>query len=64
MRQIVLVKGAVFDGEEYSQEAIEVWTNADVVSLTYKGTTLAVPIEPVKKLIAQVKKGNGKKHNE
>lgn len=55
MRQTVLVKGAVFDGE-YHQEAIEVWTNADVVSLAYKDTTLAVPIEPVKKLIAQVKK--------
>lgn len=63
MRQTVLVKGAVFDGEEYRQEAIEVWTNADVVSLAYKDTTLAVPIEPVKKLIAQVKR-NGKKHIE
>lgn len=60
MRQTVLVKGAVFDGEEYRQEAIEVWTNADVVSLAYKGTALAVPIEPVKKLIAQVRKGNAK----
>ena len=58
MRQTVAVKGAVFDGK-YHQEAIEVWTNADVVSLAYKDTTLAVPIEPVKKLIAQVKR-NGK----
>ena len=62
MRQTVAVKGAVFDGE-YHQEAIEVWTNADVVSLKYKDITLAVPIEPVKKLISQVKR-NGKKHLE
>lgn len=59
MRQTVLVKGAVFDGE-YHQEAIEVWTNGEVVSYKYKDITLAAPIEPIKKLITQVRKGNGK----
>ena len=62
MRQTVAVKGAVFDGE-YHQEAIEVWTNGEVVSFKYGDTTLAAPIEPIKKLITQVKR-NGKKHTE
>lgn len=62
MRQTVAVKGAVFDGE-YHQEAIEVWTNGEVVSFKYGDTTLAAPIEPIKKLIAQVRR-NGKKHIE
>lgn len=59
MRQTVAVKGAVFDGK-YHQEAIEVWTDGEVVSYKYKDIVLAAPIEPIKKLIAQVRKGNGK----
>jgi len=59
MRQTVAVKGAVFDGK-YHQEAIEVWTDGEVVSYKYKDIVLAAPIEPIKKLITQVRKGNGK----
>lgn len=61
MRQTVAVKGAVFDGK-YHQEAIEVWTDGEVVSYKYKDIVLAAPIEPIKKLITQVRKGNGRQH--
>ena len=61
MRQTVAVKGAVFDGK-YHQEAIEVWTDGEIVSYKYKDIVLAAPIEPIKKLIAQVRKGNGRQH--
>lgn len=57
MRQTVAVKGSIFDGEDYKQEAVEVWTNGDVVALTYKDFTVAVEIEPVNKLIKAVKRG-------
>ena len=62
MRQTVAVKGAVFDGK-YHQEAIEVWTDGEIVSYKYKDMVIAAPIEPIKKLITQVKR-NGKKHTE
>lgn len=58
MRQTVAVKGAVFDGK-YHQEAIEVWTDGEIVSYKYKDIVLAAQIEPIKKLITQVKR-NGK----
>ena len=61
MRQTVAVKGAVFDGT-YHQEAIEVWTDGEIVSYKYKDMVLAAPIEPIKKLITQVRKGNGRQH--
>ena len=61
MRQTIAVKGAVFDGK-YHQEAIEVWTDGEVVSYKYKDIVLAAPIEPIKKLITQVRKGNGRQH--
>ena len=61
MRQTVAVKGAVFDGK-YHQEAIEVWTDGEIVSYKYKDMVLAAPIEPIKKLITQVRKGNGRQH--
>lgn len=61
MRQTVAVKGAVFDGK-YHQEAIEVWTDGEIVSYKYKDIVLAAPIEPIKKLITQVRKGNGRQH--
>lgn len=61
VRQTVAVKGAVFDGK-YHQEAIEVWTDGEVVSYKYKDIVLAAPIEPIKKLITQVRKGNGRQH--
>lgn len=61
MRQTVAVKGAVFDGT-YHQEAIEVWTDGEIVSYKYKDIVLAAPIEPIKKLITQVRKGNGRQH--
>lgn len=61
MRQTVAVKGAVFDGT-YHQEAIEVWTDGEIVSYKYKDMVMAAPIEPIKKLITQVRKGNGRQH--
>ena len=61
VRQTVAVKGAVFDGK-YHQEAIEVWTDGEIVSYKYKDMVLAAPIEPIKKLITQVRKGNGRQH--
>lgn len=61
MRQTVAVKGAVFDGK-YHQEAIEVWTDGEIVSYKYKDIVFAAPIEPIKKLITQVRKGNGRQH--
>lgn len=61
MRQTVAVKGAVFDGK-YHQEAIEVWTDGEIVSYKYKDIVMAAPIEPIKKLITQVRKGNGRQH--
>lgn len=61
MRQTVAVKGAVFDGK-YHQEAIEVWTDGEIVSYKYKDMVIAAPIEPIKKLITQVRKGNGRQH--
>lgn len=63
MRQTVAVKGFKNIEDDAGIVAIEVWTNGDVVSLTYKDITLAVPYEPVKKLITQVRR-NGKKHNQ
>lgn len=56
MRQTVAIKGFKNIDGDGSIEAIEVWTNGDVVSLTYGDTTLAVPIEPMNKLIKAVKR--------
>ena len=63
MRQTVAVKGFKNINDDAGIEAIEVWTNGEIISLTYQEITLAVPYEPIKKLITQVKR-NGKKHIE
>lgn len=63
MRQTVAVQGFKNINDDAGIEAIEVWTNGDVISLTYSEYTLAVPYEPVKKLITQVRKARNAEHS-
>ena len=62
MRQTVAVPGVVAKNDEPRKEAVEVWTNGDALSLTYRDITIAVPLDPVEKLIKAVRLG--KKHSE
>lgn len=62
MRQTVAVPGIFAENDEPRKEAIEAWTNGDALTLTYQSITIAVPLEPVEKLVKAVRRG--KKHSE